>query len=93
MFLSRMIRDCYFIIIKHRFRLEFRLFDLLMDTIENKEYKQTFERYTGLFLLNNFLFFIGNDRDTLLTLIRPSRRKLQMRWFFDVSKVKEWSFF
>ena len=29
---------------------------------------------------------------TLLTLTRPSRRKLRMRWFFDVSKVKESSF-
>ena len=29
----------------------------------------------------------------LLTLTRPSRKKLRMRWFFDVSKVKESSFF
>ena len=29
----------------------------------------------------------------LLTLRRPSRRKLRMRWFFDISKVKESSFF
>ena len=28
-----------------------------------------------------------------LTLRRPSRRKLRMRWFFDVSKVEESSFF
>ena len=28
-----------------------------------------------------------------LTLTRPLRRKLRMRWFFDVSKVKESSFF
>ena len=28
-----------------------------------------------------------------LTLRRPLRRKLRMRWFFDVSKVKESSFF
>ena len=68
MFLSRMIRDCYFIIIKHRFRLEFRLFDLLMDTIENKEYNQTFERYTGLFSVNNFQFLIGNERERTLRL-------------------------
>ena len=29
----------------------------------------------------------------ILTLRRPLRRKLRMRWFFDVSKVKESSFF
>ena len=29
----------------------------------------------------------------VLTLTRPLRKKLQMRWFFDVSKVKELSFF
>ena len=28
-----------------------------------------------------------------LTLRRPLRRKVRMRWFFDVSKVKESSFF
>ena len=28
-----------------------------------------------------------------LTLTRPMRRKLRMRWFFDVSKVKKSSFF
>ena len=28
-----------------------------------------------------------------LTLRRPLRKKLRMRWFFDVSKVKESSFF
>ena len=28
-----------------------------------------------------------------LTLKRPLRKKLRMRWFFDVSKVKESSFF
>ena len=28
-----------------------------------------------------------------LTLTRPQRRKLPMRWFFDVSKVKMSSFF
>ena len=28
----------------------------------------------------------------LLTLRRPLRKKLRMRWFFDVSKVKESSF-
>ena len=28
-----------------------------------------------------------------LTLTRPLRRRLRMRWFFDVSKVKESSFF
>ena len=28
-----------------------------------------------------------------LTLTRPLRRKLRMRWFFDVSKVKELRFF
>ena len=33
--------------------------------------------------------FISNK----LTLRRPLRRKLRMRWFFDVSKVKESSFF
>ena len=37
--------------------------------------------------LNNFALFI------LLTLRRPLRRKLQLRWFVDVSKVKESSFF
>ena len=30
---------------------------------------------------------------TILTLRRPLRRKLLMRWFFDISKVKESSFF
>ena len=29
----------------------------------------------------------------ILTLKRPLRKKLRMRWFFDVSKVKESSFF
>ena len=29
----------------------------------------------------------------VLTLRRPLRRKLLMRWFFDISKVKESSFF
>ena len=29
----------------------------------------------------------------ILTLRRPLRRKLRMRWFFDISKVKESSFF
>ena len=28
-----------------------------------------------------------------LTLMRPLRRKVRMRWFFDISKVKESSFF
>ena len=28
-----------------------------------------------------------------VTLIRPLRRKLRMRWFFDISKLKESSFF
>ena len=28
----------------------------------------------------------------ILTLTRPLRSKLRMRWFFDVSKVKESSF-
>ena len=32
-------------------------------------------------------------KDTMLTLRRRLRRKLRMRWFFDVSKVKESSFF
>ena len=29
----------------------------------------------------------------ILTLTRPLRRNLRMRWFFDVSKLKESSFF
>ena len=29
----------------------------------------------------------------VLTLTRPLRKNLQMRWFFDVFKVKESSFF
>ena len=33
------------------------------------------------------------ESEIVLTLTRPLRRKLQMRWFFDVSKVKESSFF
>ena len=33
---------------------------------------------------------IGDDS---LTLRRPLRKKLRMRWYFDVSKVKESSFF
>ena len=32
-------------------------------------------------------------RNSLLTLSRPLPRKLRMKWFFDVFKVKESSFF
>ena len=40
------------------------------------------------------LVYSRTDRQNLnLTLRRPLRKKLQMRWFFDVSKVKESSFF
>ena len=35
-------------------------------------------------------FFFQKER---FALTRPLRRKLRMRWFFDVSKVKESSFF
>ena len=34
-----------------------------------------------------------SSRKLNLTLTRPLRRKIRMRWFFDVSKVKESSFF
>ena len=33
-----------------------------------------------------------NHKIFLLTLRRPLRKKLRMRWFFDVSKVKQSSF-
>ena len=41
---------------------------------------------------SNFSFLIDTAH-VILTLWRPLRRKLRMRWFFDVSKVKESSFF
>ena len=37
--------------------------------------------------------FGGLPFDHSLTLRRPLRKKLRMRWFFDVSKVKESSFY
>ena len=36
---------------------------------------------------------LDSDDDIMLTLRRPLRKKLRMKWFFDVSKVKESSFF
>ena len=54
-------------------------------------------------IIDNFIGFcehmvrgkdvINEIIDLRLTLTRPLRRKLRMRWFFDVSKVKESSFF
>ena len=38
----------------------------------------------------NLIHYFSN---LLLTLTRPLRRKLRMRWFFELSKVKESSFF
>ena len=39
------------------------------------------------------IFFAFFRNLSLLTLRRPLRKELRMRWFLDVSKVKELSFF
>ena len=41
----------------------------------------------------HYLIIFEKRRKHLLTLTRPLRRKLQMKWFFDVPKVKELRFF
>ena len=46
----------------------------------------------SLFYARNGRFLIYN-LEGRLTLRRPLRKKLRMRWFFDVSEVKESSFF
>ena len=46
-----------------------------------------------LFKLFNSVYMIYNISIGHLTLRRPLRKKLRMRWFFDVSDVKESSFF
>ena len=45
--------------------------------------------------VKNIIYLIIFEKRLIyfLTLTRPLRRKLRMRWFFDVSKVKESSFF
>ena len=42
--------------------------------------------------LNSDVFDVEVSMRCRLTLRRPLRRKLRMRWFFDISKMKEWSF-
>ena len=53
-----------------------------LDSIEGK-IRNTY----NIFLIMSFFWFF------ILTLRRPLRRKLRIRWFFDVPKVKESSFF
>ena len=50
------------------------------------------KRFSSVFL-NSMYFLVYLSLSVILTLTRPLRRKLRMRWFFDVSKVKESSFF
>ena len=51
-----------------------------------------FEKFRELFLHKFCSHAVGKDLRMPLTLRRPLRRKLRMRLFFDVSKVKESSF-
>ena len=41
---------------------------------------------------DNSNFFLNNKVILYLILRRPLRRKLRMRWFFDISKEKESKF-
>ena len=45
--------------------------------------------FTSLFLNVNFEVKTSKNFNSYLTLRRPLRKKLRMRWFFDVSRVKE----
>ena len=55
----------------------------------NLRFGQTFPYNKG----NIIMKFLSQNSVSNLTLRRPLCRKLRMRWFFDVSKVKESSFF
>ena len=53
-------------------------------------------KFHGQFLTFNLevlINFVRTSELRQLTLTRPLRRKLRMRWLFDLSKVKESSFF
>ena len=45
------------------------------------------------FIHLSLMVYYDSPSSQNLTLRRPLRRKVRMRWFFDISKVKESSFF